>query len=242
MKNGVEPPNTKNRTHPSPRIEIDRDLRTVWDAWGQLLGSLACAALFLILFAGLAEEVFEGGLQQFDSRTRMMVHGFSTPQITKLMQALTFLGSIRFLLALFIVTIAVFLAAGWKRAAIWWAVAVGGSVVLDISLKLAFHRARPVPFFGTAPLTYSFPSGHALSSLCFYGALAGLCCTRIQSRMSRILIWVTSGVLVAGIGLSRIYLGVHYPTDVIAGYLAGAIWVSALLFAARFRRTAQLSS
>ena len=222
--------------------EIDRDHRAVWDSWGPLLGSLAGAALFLALFAWFSEEVFEGEMQQFDSRIRMMVHGFTTTHLTNLMQALTFLGSIGFLFVLFLVSDAVFFAVGWKRAAIWLAVAVGGSLVLDVSLKLAFHRTRPVPFFGTVLLTYSFPSGHALSSFCFYGALAGLCCARIQSRVARILIWVASGLLVAGIGLSRVYLGVHYPTDVIAGYLAGAIWVSTLLFAARIRRPAPHSA
>jgi undecaprenyl-diphosphatase len=236
MQRGDEPPNATRLKKPSPRIEIDRDLRAVWDASGQLLGSLACAILFLALFAWLSDGVFEGNLQQFDSHTRMMVHEFSAPQLTRLMQALTFLGSIGFLFVLFLVIVAIFFVAGWKRAAIWLAVAVGGSVVLDVSLKLAFHRARPAPFFGTAPQTFSFPSGHALSSLCFYGALAGLCCARIQSRVARVLIWVASSLLVAGIGLSRIYLGVHYPTDVIAGYLAGAIWVSTLLFVARVRR------
>jgi membrane-associated phospholipid phosphatase len=218
-------------TEPDPGTGIDHALRAVWDASGRLLGSLACAAAFLILFAWLSEEVFEGDLQQFDLRIRTMVHGFSTPQLTKLMQALTFLGSIGFLAVLFAICIAVFLVAGWKHAAIWLAVAVGGSVVLDVSLKLAFHRARPVPFFGAVPFTYSYPSGHALSSLCFYGVLAGLCSARIQSRAARILIWIAGGVLIAGIGLSRIYLGVHYPTDVIAGYLAGAIWVGTLLVA-----------
>jgi undecaprenyl-diphosphatase len=236
MKHGEEPPNANRLKQPGLKIEIDHDLRAVWDASGRLLVSLACAASLLLLFAWLSEEVFEGGLQQFDLRARMLLHQFSTPQLTRLMQALTFLGSIGFLFALFVVFIAVFLAVRLKRAAIWLAVAVGGSVVLDVSLKFAFHRTRPLPFFGAVPLTYSYPSGHALSSLCFYGVLAGLCCTRIQSRAARILIWIAVGALVSGIGLSRIYLGVHYPTDVIAGYLAGAIWVSTLLFAARVRR------
>lgn len=235
MDHGMETVKTNNSKKMNLETEIVRGLRAVWDSWGRLLGSLSCAALFLILFAWLSEEVFEGEMQQFDSRIRMAVHGFATPQLTKLMQALTFLGSIGFLFVLFSVCIAVFFAAGWKRAAIWLAVAVGGSLVLDLLLKLAFHRARPVPFFGRVPLTYSFPSGHALTSLCFYGALAGLCSARIPSRVARILIWVASGALVAGIGLSRIYLGVHYPTDVIAGYLAGTIWVSTLLFADRIR-------
>ena len=242
MKRGEEPPNANILKQPGQKIELGRDIREVWDARRQLLGSLAIAVSLLILFAWLSEQVFEGSLQQFDSRTRMLAHGFSTPLLTRLMQALTFLGSIGFLFVLFLVFIAVFLAAGWKRAAIWLCVAIGGSVVLDVSLKLAFRRARPVPFFGTAPLTYSFPSGHALSSFCFYGVLAGLCCARIQSRAARILIWIATSFLVAGIGLSRIYLGVHYPTDVIAGYLAGAIWVSALLFAAGICRPAPHSA
>ena len=233
---------TDNSKKMNLETEMVCGLRAVWNSWHRLLGSLSCAALFLILFAWLAEEVFENEMQRFDSRIRMVVHGFATPQLTKLMQALTFLGSVGFVFVLFLVCIAVFFAAGWKRAAIWLAVALGGSLVLDLSLKLAFHRARPVAFFGRVPLTYSFPSGHALTSLCFYGALAGLCTARIPSRVARILIWAASGVLVAGIGLSRIYLGVHYPTDVIAGYFAGTIWVSALLFADRFRHPAPRSA
>ena len=218
------------------QIEIEADLRVVKDASVPLLGGLAGAVSFLILFAWLSEEVFEGTLQQFDFRTRTSVHAFSNPQLTTVMQALTFLGSIGFLSTLFIMLTIVFLVAGLHRSAVWLAVAAGGSVVLDVSLKLAFHRPRPVPFFGTAPLTYSFPSGHALSSLCFYGVLAGLCVTQMHNRAARIMIWVLSGLLVAGIGLSRIYLGVHYTTDVIAGYLAASIWVSALLVAVGMHR------
>jgi undecaprenyl-diphosphatase len=238
MERGEDPSDAGRSRGPGLKVRLDHDLDAIRAASGKLLGSLACAALFLFLFAWLSEEVFEGGLQQFDFRIRTTVHGFSTPQLTRLAQALTFLGSIGFLTVLFAACVAALLAAGWKRHAIWLAVAVGGSVVLDVSLKLAFHRPRPVAFFGTAPLTYSFPSGHALSSLCFYGALAGLSCARIQSQVARILIWIATSVLVIGIGLSRIYLGVHYPTDVIAGYLAGAIWVSTLLFVARIRRPA----
>jgi undecaprenyl-diphosphatase len=72
-----------------------------------------------------------------------------------------------------------------------------------------------------------------MSSFCFYGVLAGLYSARIRSRSARILAWIVSAALIAGIGLSRIYLGVHYPTDVVAGYLAGAVWVSTLLFVDR---------
>ena len=214
----------------------DRDIGGIWGASASLIVSLACSALFLILFAWLSEEVFEGGLRQFDSGVRMKVHEFFSPQLTRFMQDMTFLGSIGFLTTLFAIIVAVWLAKGLKRPAVWLMIAVGGSVILDISLKLSFHRTRPTPFVGIAPQTYSFPSGHALSSFCFYFVLAGLLCVRIQSLAMRIFIWTASAALVFAIGLSRIYLGVHYPTDVIAGYVAAAAWVSALLFAVYARR------
>lgn len=217
----------------------DRDLRGVLDASRSLIVSLICSASFLILFAWLSEEVFGGSLQRFDFSARMKVHEFFSPQLTKFMKDMTFLGSIGFLTTLFALFVAVWLVKGMKRSAIWLTIAVGGSVILDVSLKLGFHRTRPVPFIGVAPLTYSFPSGHALSSFCFYGVLAGLICARIQSRTIRILVWTASAALVLAIGLSRIYLGVHYPTDVIAGYIAAAAWVSTLLFAVRAKRHAK---
>src|SRR5216683_7874988 len=202
----------------------DRDLRGIWDASRSLIISLASSALFLILFAWLSEEVFGGDLQRFDLGVRMKVHEFFSPQLTKFMQSMTFLGSIAFLTTLFAIIVAVWLAKGMKRPAVWLMIAAGGSVILDVSLKLSFHRIRPVPFVGTAPLTYSFPSGHALSSFCFYGVLAGLVCAQIESRAIRLLIWSVAAALVFAIGLSRIYLGVHYPTDVVEGYIAAAAW------------------
>lgn len=225
-----------------PRSERpdDRDLRGIRDASRALIVSLASSALLLILFAWLSEEVFEGELQRFDLGVRMKVHEFFSPAVTTFMQDVTFLGSMGFLVALFAILVAVWLAKGMKRPAAWLAIAVGGSVILDVSLKLGFHRARPVAFVGVDPLSYSFPSGHALSSFCFYGVLAGLACERVESRAIRILIWSVAAALVFAIGLSRIYLGVHYPTDVVAGYIAAAAWVSTLLFAQRATRHVRL--
>src|SRR5262249_9538284 len=90
-------------------------------------------------------------------------------------------------------------------------------------------------FFGPAPHTYSFPSGHALCSFCFYVVLAGLIAARTRSMLLRVAAGVIAAVLVLAIGLSRIYLGMHYPSHVIAGYLGAAIWVSALLALDRWR-------
>jgi undecaprenyl-diphosphatase len=220
---------------PEP-LANDRDLRDIWGASRFLLVSLVCSASFLILFSWLSEQVFAGDTQRLDSSVRMKVHEFFSPLLTRFMEDMTFLGSIGFLTTLFVILVAVWIAKGRKRPAVWMAIAVGGSVILDISLKLSFHRPRPIPFVGIAPQTYSFPSGHALSSFCFYGVLAGLLTARIQSRAFRIIIWIVAATLVSAIGLSRIYLGVHYPTDVIAGYIAAAAWVSTLLFEVHARR------
>jgi undecaprenyl-diphosphatase len=220
----------------------ERDLGGIYESLRSLIISLVCSAFFLILFAWLSEEVFEGALQRFDLGVRMKVHESLGPDLTKFMLGMTFLGSIGFLTTLFAIVVAVWLAKGMKRPAVWLAIAVGGSVILDVSLKLSFHRTRPVPFVGVVPMTYSFPSGHALSSFCFYGVLAGLLCARVRSRPIRFFIWAASAALVFAIGISRIYLGVHYPTDVIAGYIAAAAWVSTLLFAARARRLAKSQS
>src|SRR5260370_36869525 len=105
---------------------------------------------------------------------------------------------------------------------------MGGALVLDLALKYAFHRPRPVPFFGAAPHSWSFPSGHSLFSFCIYGVLAGLFIARVKSWPLKIAIWCAAAALIGMIGLSRIYLGVHYPSDVLAGYLAWAGWVHAV--------------
>ena len=93
-------------------------------------------------------------------------------------------------------------------------------------LKLSFHRQRPQPFFDThLPASYSFPSGHALLSFCLWGAGAALFTADQKKRWVRIAILTIAVVLVVAIGFSRIYLGVHYPSDVLAGYLGALVWI-----------------
>jgi undecaprenyl-diphosphatase len=107
---------------------------------------------------------------------------------------------------------------------------MAGASVLDTVLKLAFHRARPEPYFGyVLPESYSFPSGHALFSFCFFTAGAALLAPRLQHSALRWLVWAVAASLILAIGFSRIYLGVHYPSDVLAGYAVGLIWSSVLI-------------
>src|SRR5262249_18612156 len=109
----------------------------------------------------------------------------------------------------------------------------------DLALKYAFHRPRPPVFFGAQPHSYSFPSGHALCSFCFYAVLAGLIAARTRSLALRIAVAALAAVLVIAIGLSRVYLGMHYPSDGLGGYLAASVWVSAMLVLDRWRQRRQ---
>ena len=152
------------------------------------------------------------------------------------MRNVSLLGSVLVLASASVCAVVIFLAVGWPRGALWIAVAVSGGLLLDLALKYGFHRPRPSPFFGiTLPNTPSFPSGHALLSLCFYGVLAALLVHRVRRRIFAIFISLAAALLIVAIGFSRIYLGVHYPTDVVAGYLAAAFWVAGLAAADRFR-------
>ncbi|MBZ5568122.1 MAG: phosphatase PAP2 family protein [Acidobacteriia bacterium] len=200
-----------------------------------IVGSLAVAVLALLLFSWLAEEVFEGGARRFDASVRTWVHQFASPPLTSAMVAISALGSV-VLAAAFIVALVIFLRLRWRRAAIWLLLTMAGGLILELTLKFAFHRPRPTPFFGPVPYTYSFPSGHSLMAFCIYGVLAGLLSHRIRSAAFRVLVWILAAALIGAIGLSRIYLGVHYPSDVLAGYLAAAVWVSTLIAADRVRR------
>ena len=190
--------------------------------------SLGMAVLSLFLFAWIAQNVSHDRTANFDLSVRMRIHQHASPGLTKAMIAISFLGGDGLTIAAIIAFVA-FLYYRWRRAALWLGVTIAGALLLDLTLKYAFHRVRPTPFFVALPDTYSFPSGHALFSFCFYGVLAGLLMGRIRSRVARLLIWLSATILVTAIGLSRIYLGVHYPSDVIAGYLAATLWVSTLL-------------
>jgi undecaprenyl-diphosphatase len=193
-----------------------------------LLGALLLAATALFVFGWLADEMRDGDTQKFDDFVRAAVHRHATPGLTWFMQGISFLGSSAVVTTLCVLAIAAFLYFRQARMAALLAITMVGMAVLDMTLKLAFHRPRPVAYFGPTPTTYSFPSGHAMGAFCFYGVLAAVLAARASGRSAKWCIWAGAALLIGMIGFSRIYLGVHYPSDVIAGYCAGAVWVGAV--------------
>jgi undecaprenyl-diphosphatase len=196
-----------------------------------LLLGLATAIGALIFFGWLADEALEGDARAFDDATRAAVHQFASPMVTAIMRGFSFVGSTIALTIGTIIVVVRFAMWKWAREAKLFALTMIGAGLLNIALKLAFKRPRPVPFFNlTPPESYSFPSGHSLTSAVFFGALAAILTARIKSRRVRVAIWIVSTAMFLLIGLSRIYLGVHYTTDVIAGFAAALIWILVVRF------------
>lgn len=180
------------------------------------------ALLWLILFVALSVLVETEKAAPFDSVLRDGLHQFATPGLTMAFAAITHLGSVLVVSAITVLSIAAFWLTGLHAAARLAGWTMAGSALLDNSLKYLFQRARPEPFFGLdVPASFSFPSGHALFSTCLFGALAFAFADPTRSSPIRLAIWACAAGLVAAIGLSRIYLGVHYPSDVAGGCLVG---------------------
>jgi membrane-associated phospholipid phosphatase len=194
------------------------------------LAGLAVAVLAMFLFGWLADEMLEGETLALDLRVRAATHAIATPGLTHALRIVSLVGGPSVLAVLGAVLAAVFVWRRWWRGAIVLLVAMVGAGLLDTALKLAFRRTRPTPYFGyPLPDSYSFPSGHALFAFCFFTAGAALLAPRLQHPALRWLVIVVALVLVLAIGFSRIYLGVHYPSDVLAGYAVGLLWSSVLI-------------
>jgi undecaprenyl-diphosphatase len=192
-----------------------------WHIW--ILPAVSLG-LFLILAASLSGPA----VTDADAELRAAVHSVSSPPLTSGAFAVSFLGSAPFLTVASVSAVGGLWLANWRRAAYAIGVVMIGEVALENGLKFAFARARPAVFFGTDPSSFSFPSGHALASLCFYGVVAILVAQRLSSPPARAAVWGASGVMIVLIGLSRVYIGLHYPSDVLGGYLIGLAWLGAL--------------
>jgi undecaprenyl-diphosphatase len=195
-----------------------------------LLGGLLASGAVLYGLAEFHEEISETWLRNMDRNVMELMHVHTSQTMTVIMFALTVIGSIQ------TVVLGVSLIALWlwhrdrKGEALLLILAVGGSAAMNVGLKLYFHRHRPdVAWALVRESSFSFPSGHSVAAISLYGILAYLLMNWAKSATARGAVLGTMILLVLGIGLSRIYLGVHYPSDVAAGYLAGLIWLLTII-------------
>jgi undecaprenyl-diphosphatase len=190
--------------------------------------SLSLSMLSTLSLLRLAEEMREGELAGIDAAVSGVVQSWRG-SLDGPMLAFTELGGGDGMTVVSVAVILTSWATRRKRAALFMTVASLGTLALNVGLKLLFHRARPdAPYLIDIPSSFSFPSGHAMGSM---GVLASTLVVLYAAGTPRWLRWPATlliALAVFGVALSRVYFGVHYPSDVLGGQLAAAAWVSAL--------------
>ena len=181
--------------------------------------------LALITFIYLARMIFISESTQFDDRVFSSIQPYIKDSLTNFMLVITFLGKHDLLIPLNFVLIAFFI----YRKERWFATRIAAlslsSLILMFMLKFFFQRNRPLQPVIDDVSGYSFPSGHALISVVFYGLFIYMIWHEVKSKWLRIALVTLLGTLILLIGFSRIYLNVHYASDVIAGLAVGFIWL-----------------
>src|SRR5215207_434584 len=190
-----------------------------------LAAGLAFSAFVVWAFIELADEVVEGESRAFDRAVLLWIHSTFPGWLDEPMRLVTALGYYWVVLPLLAVVAALLYRRGWRLSAVLLLVSIAGSAVLTTVLKGVFRRARPELFdSGYHASFYSFPSGHATVAVGFYGMLTLILAYRLRGK-ARWAVAVSGVIVVLSIGFSRLYLGVHFPTDVLAGYLAALLWL-----------------
>lgn len=191
-----------------------------------LLGGILFCILATFGFVWLAGAIFANRFVVIDESVLTWAHYYWGPTLDQVMLFFTTMGS-TVVLAVFVTLVALALLRSRRWIdAIGLIVAGAGAGILNQVLKTIFQRVRPDLFPGPFYLTsYSFPSGHSMGSIACYGMLAFIGARLLRRRSRRVLLILSAALLVLCIGFSRIYFDVHYPTDVLGGFTAGAIWL-----------------
>jgi len=186
----------------------------------------------LFIFGSIAEQIREQEAFALDAWATPFLHDIRSAFLDALMNGLTTMGSSLVVLPLLLAVGAALVVRKHYGAATFLGIALGGALLIDFTMKLIFQRPRPKLDYAAVLPDYSFPSGHSMNGMVFYVGL-GLVAWSVFGRRVGIPATILGAVLAIGIGTSRIYLGYHYLTDVVGGFLAGIAWL--LIVGAIFR-------
>ena len=191
-----------------------------------LLGGIFCV-LATFGFGWLAKGIFADQFVAFDKGIITWLHSYWGPLTDQIMLFFTTMGSTLILALWVILAAAALLRKGRWIDAGGLVVAAGGAGIANQALKEIFKRVRPDLFPGPFHLTsYSFPSGHSMGSIAVYGMLAFVIVRLLRRRSHQVAVILAAALIVICVGLSRVYFDVHYPTDVLGGFLAGGTWLA----------------
>jgi undecaprenyl-diphosphatase len=216
------------------RLPLLRRLSNIGKGELWVLVALAISAALVLGFVGIAEEVLEGETQDLDMAVLTALRTAEGAPIgpgwlREAMRDLTALGSYSVLGLMVVGVLGYLLLTGKRVMALLVLVSVIGGTLVSSILKELFSRPRPSLEHAAEVFTASFPSGHALISAVTYLTLGALLARVQRSARLRVYIIAVAVLLALVIGLSRLYLGVHYPTDVVAGWCLGAAWAGLCL-------------
>jgi undecaprenyl-diphosphatase len=208
---------------------VSRAFRRVWEFLRRHQWSVPLSGGSAFFFVRLASEVREGDLDSFDRLLQRHIEQWRGTA-DDLMVAATLAGDVAPMATITVAAVCALLLGKRPREAWYLTIGAGGCLLLNLALKLTFHRARPSPelaYLLPQPSSLSFPSGHAMGSA---GVLGSLVVIAYALRVPRGLRWFATvlGIsAIATVGASRVYLGAHYPSDVLGGFLAAAAWLAA---------------
>ncbi|WP_210518614.1 phosphatase PAP2 family protein [Hymenobacter terricola] len=204
-----------------------------------LLALLAGLVLPWVVFVNVAEDIWESGGFIGDKRILEFLHRHAAPLLDRLALGFTAAGDplpMGIVAGLITVGLAVW---GTRSRAWFFGLSVGGAMALNLLVKVLFARPRPALWISLKPaFYYSFPSGHAMGAAALVTALGFL----LWQHRGHWLAWVAGPLFVLGVGWSRMYLGVHFPSDVLAGWTGSVGWVAGLhvLFSPEFHQLRRL--
>ncbi|MEX2462390.1 MAG: phosphatase PAP2 family protein [Paenibacillaceae bacterium] len=192
----------------------------------RLTSAFFISFLFAIGFGLIALFISDKKIVNFDNRISAYIQGLQSVGLTSVMKFFTFIGSGTVVAIIVIIVMILFYVVLKHRSELVLFIGVViGSALLNVVLKVVFHRARPTIKRLIEESGYSFPSGHSMAAFTLYGILTFLLWKHISSSKGRSLFIIFSIMMTTLIGVSRIYLGVHYPSDVLGGFLASGTWL-----------------
>ncbi len=191
-------------------------------SWQRLLIGFILYILPIILFAKLASEVREQETLPFDNAVLEVVHHLATPQLDSIIPLITQLGFTWAIAIMLLVIMWLCVRRRRYREAVLAVISVGGSALINLVLKVLFQRDRPDLWQRlVTENSHSFPSGHAMAS----ASITILCIVILWNTKWRNWALFGGAAYMVVIGFTRLYLGVHYPTDILAGWLVTSAWV-----------------
>lgn len=193
-----------------------------------IIGSIA-AAFALVLFADLSRNVISEEILLFDHDLSRMIYSYRTPFMTQIALGITFLGGSIWLTIASVALMLFLILKKYYRAALIFIFTFSTGVLLNLLLKHIIARARPEIEPLLEEIFYSYPSGHSMNAFIFYALVAYLTYHISRNLPVSLGVVFVSSILILSIGISRIYLGVHYPSDVLAGFLGGTVWFLTVL-------------